>query len=163
MRKWIFLTLIGSLAFANEGTTDIIPRTINFLIFAAILWYLIGDKVKEFFRERRENIAQKFQTIEDKLKESKAKKEALKAQLQEARKLAEDIVQTAKEEAALIEGKVKTQLEEELALLEKHFEDYKKTEIRKNKEAVIKAFMNEVLKDVHITSEDAAKLVLKVA
>jgi F-type H+-transporting ATPase subunit b len=50
MKKFL-LFLAGVLAFASEGSghTDIIPRTINFIIFVAILWYLVGDKVKRFF------------------------------------------------------------------------------------------------------------------
>ncbi|WP_456470866.1 F0F1 ATP synthase subunit B [Caminibacter sp.] len=164
--KKLLLVLSGVALFANEaanGGTDIIPRTINFLIFVALLWYLVGDKIKRFFAERRESIARKFQEIEEKLKESKAKKEALKAELEEAKKLAEEIIKTAKKEAELVESKIKAQVEEEITLLQKHFEEFKESEIRKTKQEAVKEFMEEILKDIHITSEDAAKLILKAA
>jgi F-type H+-transporting ATPase subunit b len=47
--------------------------------------------------------------------------------------------------------------------MEKQFEDYKETEIRKAKREVVKTFLEDVLKDIHISSEDAAKLILKAA
>ncbi|MEO1923206.1 MAG: F0F1 ATP synthase subunit B [Nautiliaceae bacterium] len=164
--KKLLLVLSGVALFASEaasGGTDIIPRTINFLIFVALLWYLVGDKVKRFFAERRESIAKKFQEIEEKLKESKARKEALKAELEETKKLAEEIIKTARKEAELVESKIKAQVEEEITLLQKHFEEFKESEIRKTKQEAVKEFMEEILKDVHITSEDAAKLILKAA
>lgn len=35
--------------FASEGAeTDIIQRTVNFVIFAGILWYLLAEKIKAF-------------------------------------------------------------------------------------------------------------------
>ncbi len=166
MKKTVlFLSLFGVFAFASEaaGHTDIIPRTINFLIFAAILWYLAGNKIINFFKQRRENIAKKFQEIEEKLKESKARKEALKAELENAKVKAREIVENAKKEAELLEGKIKVQTEEEIKILQKQFEEFKKYETQKAKKEVVETFLNETVKDLHITSEDAAKLILKVA
>ena len=166
MKKTVlFLSLFGVFAFASEaaGHTDIIPRTINFLIFVAILWYLAGNKIVNFFKQRRENIAKKFQEIEEKLKESKARKEALKAELENAKVKAREIVENAKKEAELLESKIKAQTEEEIKILQKQFEEFKKYETQKAKKEVVEAFLNETLKDIHITSEDAAKLILKVA
>jgi len=98
--KKVLLIVVGVVSvFASEaasGHTDIIPRAINFVIFAALLWYLVADKIKRFFSERKEQIASRFQEIETKLKESKEKKEALKAELIQAKKLAEEIVENAK-------------------------------------------------------------------
>jgi len=68
-----------------------------------------------------------------------------------------------KKEAELLEKKIKTQVEEEIKILQKHFEEYKENEIRKTKQVAVKVFLEEVLKDVHLSSEDAAKLVLKAA
>ena len=44
------LTLLSTAAFASgAGDSDILARSINFVIFAAGMYYLIGDKVKAFF------------------------------------------------------------------------------------------------------------------
>ncbi len=166
MKKILLIGLGVASLFASEavsGHTDIVPRTINFVIFVALLWYLIGDKIKRFFAERKENIAKRFQEVEEKLKESKERKEALKAELIQTKQLAEEIRQNAQKEAELIAEKIKQQVEEEIALLQKHFEEFKENEIKKAKQEAVKAFMEDVLKDVHLSSEEAAKLVLKAA
>jgi len=165
MKKLALLGLVFSgFLFANEAHhTDIIPRTVNFVIFVAILYYLVGDKIVNFFKERRENIAKKFQQIEDKLKESKARKEVLKAELENAKVKAKEIVETGKLEAKKLEEKIKAQTEEEIKLLQKQFEEFKKVETNRVKREAVKEFLEEVLKDVKLSSEDAAKLILKVA
>ena len=57
MKKLLLLALfVSPLAlFAAEGAEtnyDIVQRTVNFIIFAGILWYLLADKVKAFFANR---------------------------------------------------------------------------------------------------------------
>jgi F-type H+-transporting ATPase subunit b len=167
MKKIAVLSFIFSAAlFAGESSisgTDIVPRTINFLIFVAILWYLVGNKAVEFFRKRKENIAAKFQEVENKLREAKAKKEELEAKLEEAKVTAKNIVEDAKNEATVIYNKIMEDGKLELIGMEKQFEDYKETEIRKAKREVVKTFLEDVLKDIHISSEDAAKFILKAA
>ena len=167
MKKIIaLLGVFGVFAFASEAathSTDIIPRTINFIIFAAILWYLVGNKAINFFRERKEGIASRLQEVEEKLKEAKAKKEALKAELENAKVTAKEMVETAKKEAELLQNRIKAQTEEEIKNLQKHFEEYKVIEARKVKREAVKSFLEETLKDVHISSDEAAKLILKVA
>ncbi len=166
MKKIALLSLVGVVfAFASGDYsithTDFIPRTINFLIFVAILWYVAGNKIVNFFKQRRENIAKRFQEIEEKLKESKARKEALKAELENAKIKAKEIIENAKKEAEIIEEKIKAQTEEEIKILQKQFEEFKMYETQKAKKEVVEEFMKDILKDIHITSEDAAKLILK--
>jgi F-type H+-transporting ATPase subunit b len=166
MKKFLLVAFLSGVLFASEaasGGTDIVARTINFIIFVAILWYLVGNKVIAFFRNRKEEIARKFQEVENKLREAKTKKEELKAKLQEAEIKATEIIEDAKNEAEHIYNKIIEETKAELEMLEKHFEEAKLAEIRKAKREAIKAFLEEVLKDVHLSSEDAAKLVLKVA
>lgn len=167
MKKIVaLLGLFSAFAFASEAaahTTDIIPRTINFLIFVAILWYLVGNKAINFFKERKNKIASRLQEIEEKLKESKARKEALKAELENSKIKAKEIIEDAKKEAQYLDNKIKAQTEEEIALLQKHFEEFKVLESKKIKKECVKEFLEETLKDVHISSDEAAKLILKVA
>jgi len=166
--KKIWLALFLSVAvFASEAAsgkeTDIVARTINFLIFAAILWYLVGSKAVAFFRNRKEEIASKFQEVENRLKEAKLKKEELKAKYEEAKIKASEIIEDSKKEAEHIYHTIIDETKTELEILERHFQEAKAAEIRKAKREAVKAFLENVLKDVHLTSEDAAKLVLKVA
>ena len=159
--KKLLVVLIGTFLFASEGETDIVARVINFLIFVAILWYLIADKVIAFFRQRKEKIAKQFQEVEEKLKETKEQKEILKAKLEEVKAKANEIVEDSKKEAEVIYNNIIKEAKEEIELYKKHFEEFKEIEIKKAKKEAIKEFLEDVLKDIHITSEDAAKIVLK--
>jgi len=167
MKKALLIALLSAVAFASEaaatGGTDIVARTINFLIFVAILWYLVGNKAIAFFKNRKEEIANKFQEIENRLKEAKNRETALKTQLEEAKIKATEIIEDSKKEAEHIYNSILEETKAELEMLDKHFEEAKVAEIRKAKREAIKAFLEDVLKDVHLSSEDAAKLVLKVA
>ena len=160
MKKLLFI-LMGTFLFASEGDTDIVARLINFLIFVAILWYLIADKVKGFFKGRKEKIAKRFQEIEEKLKETKEQKEALKIDLEEAKIKANEIIEDSKKEAEIIYNNIIKETKEEIELYKKHFEEFKEIELKKAKKEALKEYLEDVLKDIHITSEDAAKIVLK--
>jgi len=162
MRK-LLIILIGAFLFASEGVgeTDIVVRVINFLIFVAILWYLVADKVIAFFKERKEKIANKSQEVEKKLKETKEQKELLKAKLKEAKIKADEIVEDSKKEAEVIYDNIIKEAKEEVELYKKHFEEFKEIEIKKAEKEAVKEFLEDVLKDIHITSEDAVKIVLK--
>jgi F-type H+-transporting ATPase subunit b len=60
---------------------DLMWRTVNFVIFAAILYKLAAKPIKTFFAGRKEEIASELQNLEtEKIKVQKALKEA-KAQL----------------------------------------------------------------------------------
>ncbi len=156
--------ILSVFAFAGDFShTDIVPRTINFVIFVAILWYLIGNKIVGFFKQRKENIAKKFSEIEDKLKESKLRKEALKTELENAKIKAKEIIENAKLETETVNKKIKEQTEEEIKILQKQFEEFKEMEQNKIKKEVVKEFLEETLKDIHISSDEAVKLILKVA
>ena len=160
--KKLLLILMGVFLFASgDAETDIVVRVINFLIFAAILWYLLADKVVEFFRKRKEKIAKTFQEVEDRLKNTKEQKEMLKTRVEEAKAKANEIVEDSKKEAEFIYNSIIREAKEEIELYKKHFKEFKEIEIKKAKKEAIKEFIEDIIKDIHITSEDAAKIVLK--
>jgi len=166
MKKLAFFAIVSSFLYAAGDVshhTDIIPRSINFLIFVAILWYLVGGKAVEFFRNRKEGIAKKFQEVEKKLNEAKVKKEELELKVAEARALAKKMIEDAQNESNVIYNNIMENTKLELEGMEKMFETFKESELRKAKKEVVKEFMDNILKDIHISSEDAAKLILKAA
>ncbi len=59
----------------SGGPTDIIPRAINLTICNAILYFCEAGAEKQFYIGRKENIAQKLDSIQMKLRESNSKKE----------------------------------------------------------------------------------------
>ena len=162
------LGLLGLLVigvFANEhvamSETDFIPRVVNFAIFAGILWYLLADKVKEFYANRTKSIADAFNEAEAKLKEAQARKEALKKEVEEAHKKADDIISTAKKEAILLKEQIIKQANQEIEILNKNFEEQKAYEESKMKKEVVEAYLNNLVKDIHLSSEEVANIVTK--
>lgn len=94
--------------------TDIFERLINFLIFVALMWYLIADKLKSMLNERTQGIANKLSQTQTKVRESREKKEKAQQRLREAQEQAKEILDTAKKEAHAsvlrIEDKTKEQI-----------------------------------------------------
>lgn len=94
--------------------TDIIERLINFVIFVALMWYLLADKLRSMLHERSQSIANKLSQTQTKVRESREKKEKAQQRLQEAKEQAKEIIDTAKKEAHVsvlhIEDKTKEQI-----------------------------------------------------
>jgi len=136
-KKILFILLLPVVIFASEGETDIVPRTINFLIFAAILYRFIAEPIKSFFKGRSEEIVKTLKSIQEKVEESKkAKEEALK-KLEESKVLAQNIIEDAKKEAELIVSKMREDMKNELNLLEKYTEERKEIEKRKMVKTIV--------------------------
>ncbi len=135
----------------HEGS-DIIPRVINFLIFAGILYYLIADKIKDFFKGREEGVAQRLSEVEEKLKAAKLHKEETAQQAKDAEVKAQEIVEASKKEAELLTARINEALSHDKLQLEKSFQDRMEIESNKMKKEVV----NEVLEEMF--SSDSAKI-----
>lgn len=128
MKKLLLASLFVSASLfassgAEHGGTDIIPRTINFLIFAGILWYLLAKPVKAFFGGRAAEIATRLNSVQDKLRESKAQKEAAEARVEEAKAFAKELHETTEKEKGILKKQIETQAEKEIEVLVKQMED----------------------------------------
>jgi F-type H+-transporting ATPase subunit b len=126
--------MISTYALASEaehGGTDIVQRTVNFLLFAGLVWYLVGEPVKNFFTSRSQSIADKLKEVQKKLDESVAlKKEAL-AKITEAEKFAEELAVATKKENKIINDKIMNQCESDIEILEKQAVSKKEFEERR--------------------------------
>ena len=78
-------TMLASGGENSEGGTDIIPRTVHFLIFAAILYWLIADKLRAFLNGRSDEIATRLSAAQEKVKAAKIEKENALAKVEEAK------------------------------------------------------------------------------
>jgi F-type H+-transporting ATPase subunit b len=171
MKKIItILGLSASMLLAGEhmaathvsiSDTDFIPRVVNFIVFAGILWYLLADKIKTFYADRSKSIADSFAEVEERLKESERAKEALKKEVEEAHKKADDIIKTAKKEAELIKSKILENAKHEVEMLHKQFNEQKAYEESKMKKEVVEDYLNNLVKDIHLSSEEVANIVTK--
>ena len=143
------LLFVSVSLFANEHAadagTDIVERTVNFVIFAGIIWYLIAEPVKNYFGGRSQDIANELQKVQDRLKESKQAKEAAEAKVTEASKLAEDIVAGASKEGKILNEKILKQCDADLETMSKQGGAGMELEQRKMVRNLVDEVMNDVL------------------
>ncbi|ELJ8939573.1 F0F1 ATP synthase subunit B, partial [Campylobacter jejuni] len=115
----IFLLPLYAFGASNgSGEYDIIPRTINFLIFVGILYYFVATPFKNFYKNRIVKISSKLDEIQKKLLESKAKKLDTMKKLEEAKASAAAALITAKKEAEILVQNIKKETQDELDLLQ---------------------------------------------
>jgi len=147
----------------GSGVTDIIPRTINFLIFAAILYYLIAQPAKEFYLGRKGDIANRLDSIQVKLRESNSKKEIALQKVEEAKISARTIVETAKKEALILSDKIAADLMIEMENLDKSFNDKTIIEKRQMTRAVVSDVLDEMFKEgsISLDQDEIVKIINK--
>ncbi len=168
MKKLLFICLscVTPLAlFASDANveTDILQRTVNFLIFIAILYYLLADKARAFFTGRTESIQGELDKVQQILKESAAKVENAKVELEDAKKLASEIVDGANVDINSIKVKVEESVDQEIKQLSKNFDDKIEVETRKLKKEVVEEILDELLdtKNIALSQNELANIVLK--
>ncbi|PLY10285.1 MAG: F0F1 ATP synthase subunit B [Arcobacter sp.] len=168
MKKLLLLTLLALAPvalFANsEGAeTDIIQRTVNFVIFAGILWYLLADKIKAFFANRTLEIQSELDKVQDTLKASQAKVDEAAAKLENAKKLAAETVELAKSEVGALKQKVADAVDNEIAQLNRNFDEKIEVETRKLQRQIVEEILEELLKsdNISLSQDELANIVLK--
>ncbi len=166
--KYFMLLLLPVVVLASgsaegEKGTDIVPRVINFAIFAGILYYLIAKPLKDFFVGRTNDIADRLSSIQDKLKESKEAKEQAIEGIKDADKKAIDIIETAKKEAQMLSDKVSQNLEKELENLQKSYDDRIQIEEKKMVQTVTKEVIDEMFESgkIDLSNSDFLNIIKK--
>ncbi len=129
--------------------SDFLPRAVNFIIFASLLYYILANPVKDFFKGRTAGIAKQLNEIEEKLQAAKDEKKDAQTRLNTSEKKAEEIIVDAKAEAKILADKIVTANQNELLLLEKQLDEKITLEERKSAREAI----DEVLSD-NITTDD---------
>jgi F-type H+-transporting ATPase subunit b len=146
---------LSSLVFASTGAggaeTDIVQRTVNFVLFVGILWYLLAKPIKTYFTGRSEGIAKELQSVQDKLNESVNKKKDALAKISEAEKQAAEILETAKKESKILNDSILAQCEADIENLEKS--QASKFELAQRK--MVNSVVEEVLDEVIAESSEA--------
>ena len=169
MKKTLLLSILAfaplALFASSEGAveTDIIQRTVNFVIFAAILWYLLADKIKAYFAGRTLEIQSELDKVQDTLNASQAKFDEVKKQLDDAKILAAEIVEDAKEDINSVKTKVIAAVDAEIVNLGKNFDSKIEVETRKAKKEIVSEILEELLNSdsLAMSEEELANLVIK--
>ena len=166
MNKILLLLLTVStyaLASSAEAGTDIIQRTVNFLLFAGLIWYFVAEPAKAYFSGRSQGIADELQKVKDRLIESdNLKKESL-ARVVEAEKFATDLVESSKKENKIINDNIMAQCDIDLANLTSHQKVLMDFEQRKMVRGVVEDTVSKALSDTSDSfgQEAMASVILK--
>jgi F-type H+-transporting ATPase subunit b len=144
-------------------TTDFFPRVFNFLIFSGILYYLLANPIKNFFKGRQEGIANQLKEIEAKLQASKEEEKEAELRVEECKVKADEILKTADKEAVILAAKIVEKSDKELATLVKLNEEKMTHEERRVAREAIDEILNENLStaDIHISEKKVIDLISK--
>jgi F-type H+-transporting ATPase subunit b len=130
--------------FAQTGReTDFLPRLVNFTIFAALLYYVLVNPVKDFFKGRTEGIGAQLKEIEEKLQSAKDEKKDALARFKESEKKADQIIEDAKKEAVVMAEKIAASNQTDLENMSKSANDKMNFEERKSAREAIDEVLSE--------------------
>lgn len=167
-RILVFMLMISTYALASSGNaenagTDIVQRTVNFLLFAGLVWYLVAEPVKNYFASRSQSIADEMKKVQDKLKESVSLKKDALAKVTAAEKFAADLVVNSKKENKVINDSLMTQCDADIEILVKQQAVLVEFEQRKMVRSVVENTLKEVLSqsDDSFDKEAMANVILK--
>jgi F-type H+-transporting ATPase subunit b len=157
------LALLGADAAHADVETDILQRTVNFFIFVAIIYYLLADRLKTFFKDRTNSIQGELDKVQDMLKASEVKVSEAKQEIENAKKVADELVASANGDIESIKNKIEVAVEQEMAYLMKSFNEKTELEQRKLKKEVVESVLNQLLSNdnIALSQEDLANVVLK--
>lgn len=167
MRKIILTSLLLSpvalLASGNGTETDIVPRTVNFLIFFGIVYYLLADKIKFFLKERTQSIQGELDKVQATLEESKQKVADAEAELEKAKRIAEELVSDAKSSLQDIEKNILAGYESEIKHLNKTFDEKLELATNKAKKETVKEVLDELLnnENLAVSKENLSEIISK--
>lgn len=149
----IVLLLMPLFAFGAEVSienSDFVMRSVNFVIFVALLWWLVAKHIKKALKDRQENIASQLNAVQVKLAESNTKKIAKLDELENAKKLAKDIVASAHKEAEILTKNIQEQCKRDMEILQKSFVERLNFEQKRVKKSIVSEVLDEILRDENI-------------
>lgn len=143
--------------------SDFVMRTVNFVIFVAILWYLVAGWIRNALKTRQEGIASQLNAVQDKLKESLSKKETAQKELSNSKQLAQTIIQDAKKEAQILTQNIESQCNIDIENIKKSHAERLNFEQKRAKVAVVDEILDELLSDKNIplTKKDFVEILTK--
>lgn len=155
--------VFSATASGAERDYDIVARTINFVIFAGILYYLIAEPVKKAYKGRINSIAARLDAIQDKLRASKAQKDEVLKKVEDAKNSASGLLESTDKEIEILISKIEKDTQNELLLLQKSYEEQKDFEERKIVRSVVGEILDEVFAEdtLKIDQSEFVNLVLK--
>ncbi len=165
MGKIILITIaLSGYLFGSSGTgeTDIVWRSINFVIFASILYYLLASPIKNFFQGRSKSIAEDLDRVQERLRESKRQKDLAKQKVDDARTFASELIEGSKKENKIIFDRIIAQGEADIEVMGKQNSSLMDLEQRQMVRDVVSDMMSDATKkSTDSMGKDAMAEILK--
>ncbi len=152
----LILPIFASASEVSIENSDFVMRSVNFVIFVALLWWLVAKWIKGALKARKDSIASQLNAVQDKLAQTKANKELALKELENAKKLARDIVEGAKKEAVILSDGIALQCKNDSESLRKAHAERLNFEQRRIKKAVIAEILDELLSDKNVALDKKA-------
>ncbi|MCQ2626170.1 F0F1 ATP synthase subunit B [Helicobacter pylori] len=148
-----FLILLSPLCATglDISQTDIIERSLNFLLFAGILWYFLAKKLRSFLRSKSLEISKRLEEIQAQLKVSKENKKKLLKELEQAKEKAELIISDANKEAYTITQKYELQTKMDVENLIKNSKALMDLEVKKIKRELVESVFKDLIESKKVS------------
>ncbi|WP_033752194.1 F0F1 ATP synthase subunit B [Helicobacter pylori] len=155
----ILLSPLGAMEL-DISQTDIIERSLNFLLFVGILWYFLAKKLRSFLHAKSLEISKRLEEIQAQLKVSKENKKKLLKELEQAKEKAELIVSDANKEAYTITQKYELQTKIDVENLIKNSKALMDLEVKKIKRELVEGVFKDLResKKVSFSSQDCVNI-----
>ncbi|NID07709.1 F0F1 ATP synthase subunit B [Helicobacter pylori] len=157
-----FLILLSPLCATglDISQTDIIERSLNFLLFVGILWYFLAKKLRSFLRSKSLEISKRLEEIQAQLKVSKENKKKLLKELEQAKEKAELIISDANKEAYTITQKYELQTKMDVENLIKNSKALMDLEVKKIKRELVESVFKDLResKKVPFNAQDCVNI-----
>jgi F-type H+-transporting ATPase subunit b len=142
---------------------DFLPRVVNFTIFVGLLYYLLSQPIKSFFKNRSLGIATQLNEIEIKLQSAKDEKKEAQARVVSSEAKAKEMLSDAEAEAVLLASKIVASNEYELALLDKQQVEKMRLEERRLAREAIDEVLGEniTVDDIPLDSQKVISIISK--
>lgn len=164
MKKILFLFIIPIFVFAgDEADYDIVPRTINFLLFAAIMYYFLANPIKNAYKGRIKNIEDTLNRAKNKAIEAKEKVSQAKQEVENAKIKANELIEIGKKQANDLALKLEKEANNEITAMVSTFEEQKEFAKKEATKKVVLEVIEEIFdnKNVKINRNDFVDLLIK--
>ncbi|EJB69170.1 F0F1 ATP synthase subunit B [Helicobacter pylori] len=140
--------------------TDIIERSLNFLLFVGILWYFLAKRLRSFLHSKSLEISKRLEEIQAQLKVSKEHKKKLLKELEQAKEKAELIISDANKEAYTITQKYELQTKIDVENLIKNSKALMDLEVKKIKRELVESVFKDLResKKVSFNTQDCVNI-----
>ncbi len=164
MKKLFYICLVLPVfLFASDVQTDILPRSVNFLIFVAIMYYILADKARAYFTGRTASIQEEFADIERQKLANKKRITDANKELQRAKVLAGKIVDEATANIDNIKQHIQKTTDEKIAQLVKKTDENITIQTQKLKNQTIDKFIDDIFasQNIKISAKDIVNIINK--